>query len=281
MKLAIATATTNLGQAEECIASWQKHAEYELPIAVVQQTRSVETGEYPGHGVASHRIVGEHLGTVGAFRLAVSDLLNLDPSIDIIACLHDDFRIDEDGWDTMVCQHFWRYASCGLAGFGGATGLGAIEIYQQPYDPLQLARSGFKSNLTDAEAHGSRSFKPTRVSVLDGFSQIGRRQFWQGRQVIQDQGSPKSVPIWDQLDQLGIIHHAYDAALGCLAARGGWSTWYLPLASHHYGGRTAVGDEGYQAWAKTKSPDGDQGLWQAAHAAVYQEFKDVLPLRII
>ena len=70
------------------------------------------------------------------------------------------------------------------------------------------------------------------------------------------------------------------AALGCLAARYGWETWYLPIACTHYGGRTAVGDPGYPAWAPPQVEGGDQGFWAHAHRTGYDAFRDVLPLRV-
>ena len=67
---------------------------------------------------------------------------------------------------------------------------------------------------------------------------------------------------WTVLENLGIRHHLYDGLLGCLAKRYGWETWFLPVHCHHLGGVTAVGDQGYQAWAKTQTDGvGDQAFW--------------------
>jgi len=175
-----------------------------------------------------------------------------------------------------------RHPNCGLAGFGGAIGLGDEQIYQKPYDPMQLARIGFRSNLIDAEKHGTRSLLPERVACLDGFSQIGTRQFWEGyrnqtRALVRY--SLQDMP-WTVLEELGFVHHFYDGALGCIAKRHGWEVWYLPVRGQHFGGQTAVGDPGYGDWAKTQIKDGDQGFWQAAHRIGYDAFKDVLPIRL-
>jgi hypothetical protein len=120
------------------------------------------------------------------------------------------------------------------------------------------------------------------VACLDGFSQIGRREFWQGlrydRGEVTDFGA--GGPPWTVLQDLGIVHHLYDGLLGCLAARAGWETWYLPIACRHYGGRTAVGDRGYQAWAAAQPQGGDHGFWREAHRIGYEAFRDVLPLRV-
>jgi hypothetical protein len=219
---------------------------------------------------------------VKAFRQGVNAALAECPDAEVIACFHDDLEITHAGdWVARVLRHFDEHRACGLAGFGGALGLGSDDLYKVPYEPTQLARQGFRSNLVDATAHGGRSLFPERVACLDGFSQIGRREFWEGRDG-RTGDAPKTwmERPWDKLDQLGMVHHFYDGALGCLAKRYGWETWYLPIACQHHGGRTAVGDAGYHAWAATQVAHGDQGFWQEAHRLGYDEFKDVLPLRV-
>jgi hypothetical protein len=125
--------------------------------------------------------------------------------------------------------------------------------------------------MEDAEAHGERWAEPRRVAVLDGFSQILR--------LPQPEKYPEGNPF-RYLADLGIVHHAYDVALGAMVHDAGGETWFLPIACHHAGGRTAVGDPGYSAWAKTKHPDGDQGLWLDAHRIVYDACRDVLPFHV-
>lgn len=260
----IVTATTNKARAKRCIDSWMHYAGPEVPQILI-----VENGGSD-----------PYLGTVPAFRQGV-DLALTDPHTEIIACLHDDFEIKEHDWVTKVVRHFQRHPKCGLLGFGGAIGLGDTDIYQKPYQPIQLARIGFRSNLDDAEAHGMRSLLPEPVACLDGFSQIGRRAFWQGcpyeGRTVTHYISP--LRPWTTLESLGIVHHFYDGALGCLARRQGWETWYLPLRAKHHGGQTAVGDNGYQEWAKTQIEGGDYGFWKKAHDVSYEAFRDVLPLR--
>lgn len=260
MRLAIVTASTHLGRAASCIDSWFHH-----------HTTDRITVEIVSNGNRDQ----PYLGTVPAFRVGVDKVLQ-ETDADVIACLHDDLEIDEAGWDEKVLLQFDRHPKCGLLGFGGATGLGASDMYLKDYDPMSLARVGFRSNMREAEVHGMRSLLPERVACLDGFSQIGRRAFWEGKTTAGQVVGPRP---WTMLEQLGLIHHIYDGALGCLAKRYGWEAWYLPVRCHHYGGRTAVGDEGYQAWAKTQTEEGDQGFWKAGHWVVYNEFRDCLPLR--
>jgi hypothetical protein len=284
--LAIVTATTNLARARPCLESWMTRAHTPPALFVVLNAdeRPLQVTVAKQHVAWMHR--PDYLGSVPAFRLGVDTAL--EGPFSIIACLHDDFEIHEDGWDLKVAKYFDRNPNLGLAGFGGAIGLGALDMYDRPYDPMSLARVGFRSDLEDAETHGMRSLLAEPVACLDGFSQIGYRGFWEGRwspiamQRARNTGL-REVPVerpWATLERLGLVHHFYDGALGCLAARLGWETWYLPLRSKHWGGRTAVGDAGYQAWAKGKDPRGDQGFWEEAHWIGYQAFRDVLPLRV-
>ena len=221
----------------------------------------------------------EYLGVVPAFRLGVDHAL-AHSSAGIIACLHDDLLIRDLHWVARVVEIFRRYPQVGLVGFGGATGLGDPDLYKKPYAPEQLARRGFVSNLDDAEAHGQRGLVPQRVACLDGFSLIGRREFLEGYTVQAEAGYPAHDRPWTVLDSLGMRHHFYDGALGCLARRYGWETWFVPIRCHHFGGRTAVGDPQYQTWAQTQVAGGDHGFWQHAHRIGYDAFRDVLPFTV-
>lgn len=183
---------------------------------------------------------------------------------ELIACLHDDVKIETTGWDVLVKGFFDKHPKCILAGFGGAKWLGQPNMYEIPYDPMTLARHHFISNMVGGEVHGSLSTSPEKVVVLDGFSLIGRAEFFH--------------KAWEWLHRSGIIHHAYDAAMGCLAARERGEVWMLPVKVHHHGGMTAVGNAKYQEWAMTQHPRGDAAFWEMAHHIVYNEFKDVLPL---
>jgi hypothetical protein len=284
LKLSVLSATTDVERAKDCVASWREHAATNWNLYMVQGT----------------------MGTVPAFAKGLRQALRSEA--DVIALLHDDLLIEQDGWDRMVLGHFALNDACGLLGFGGATGLGDPDIYQKPYAPMQLARRHFISNMRDAEAHGERVQVATQVSCLDGFSLIGRRDFWsaQGephRRVrscatcdatgfamsarrgscgfCDGQENHEPQPnLFEQFQTLGITHHCYDSLCGCYARRLGWEVWMLPVKCHHFGGRTAVNDQAYHAWAKTQDPNGDSGFWLKAHEIGWREFRDVLPLDV-
>jgi hypothetical protein len=284
---AVVTATTLATRALDCLNSWRDHAHKDFTLVGVNNGPGAHDVDAFTFDITLRE--PDYLGTVPAFQHGVNHLLAWAEPPDIIACLHDDLRIDEEGWDEKVIRHFERHPACGLLGFGGAIGLGSNDLYRTPYDPMQLARIGFRSNLDNAEIHGTRSLLPERVACLDGFSQIGRRSFWDGYQRMPGASSTNPAELryaltdrpWDVLaNQLGITHHFYDGMLGCLAARYHWDTWYLPIRGHHFGGRTAVGDAGYANWAQTQPAGSDQGFWQEAHRKGYDAFRDVLPLRV-
>jgi hypothetical protein len=273
MKLAVVTATTNLPRALPCLQSWRLPPEVSLIVVLNGGAQSEAEKQLDATYLAST----DYLGTVPAFNAGVTFALE-HTDADVIAAIHDDLEIQQAGWTEEVLRLFSRRLACGLAGFGGAIGLGQDDIYQTPYNPMQLARIGFRSNLVDAEVHGLRSLLSERVACLDGFSQIGRREFFEGFHATTREH--RHPPPWEYLDEHGIVHHCYDSLLGCLAKRLGWEAWYLPLRCRHYGGQTAVADQGYQQWAKTQIPDGDQGYWQQSHKRGYELFRDVLPIRV-
>lgn len=224
-----------------CRGSWDQHSTYELP----------------------HYVVGNQFGVVGAFAEGVA--LAIEHGAEAICCFHDDLRIDQDGWDEAVMAAV--EGGVQFAGFGGAVGLGDSDLYQTPYRPQQLVRHGFVSNLQDAEAHGRRSKQTVPCVCFDGFCQIGTAD-WFG-------------DAWQMLTRLGFVHHFYDGALGCFAARlGKQPGLMLPVACHHYGGRTAVGSVSYSEWAREQRPNGDADFWEESHRIGYAEFADVLPLRV-
>lgn len=293
MKLAVVTATLDLARAASCVASWTGQAAGEVSLYFVAQaaptTPPVEIWDciagMPGLGTFNGWKTPKILGVVPAFAVGVQKAL--EDGADLICCFHDDLEIQEHGWDLRVQQLFLDHPQAGLCGFGGGRGLGAADIYQAPYNPMQLARQDFISNMRDAEAHGRRVEIPTRVACLDGFSQIGTRAFWQGQDARDAEALPQTFNLFDVMAKLGVVHHCYDSMLGCYAARLGYEAWMLPVKCHHLGGVTAAGDPRYQAWATDQRKGatingdpatGDQIFWREAHRVGYHEFRDVLPL---
>ncbi len=303
MRLAVVTATINAERAIPCMNSWRDHATGRIAYYVVNQGATMgvpwQRRDESAQGILEVLDTPQILGVVPAFSRGVQQALA--GGAEIIACFHDDLEIQQDGWDETVVKLFKACPKAGLCGFGGARGLGDDDLYQVPYSPMQLARKTFGSNMRDAEVHGMRWESAQPVACLDGFSQIGLRNFWLGQEhLILHDGETGTISSWDpptnlfeRMQDLGVVHHMYDGMLGCYAKRLGYQTWFLPVRCHHHGGLTAVADPRYHEWANrfrdnlnradTKDDryegTGDQMFWEAAHRIAYQEFRDVLPLR--
>lgn len=271
--LVVITATANLLEATPRLLQWRDLASFSWPLIIVENGGVTEG--YVNEGSTVIVRTHEWLGSVPAMTKGVALARELYKPL-VVAALHDDLEIHERGWDVRVLDHFTQHKQCGLAGFSGATGLGSDTIYLDPYDPMQLARQGFRSNLVDAEAHGERSTRVERVACHDGFSLIGRANWWFWG--TQGDGKREGLP-WEQLVVAGVRHHCYDSIFGILAAKAKWESWYLPIACQHLGGRTAVANEKYQQWAMGQVDGGDAGFWHRAHQVGYEMGRGILPLR--
>jgi hypothetical protein len=232
--------------------------------------------------VPVHIVENQYLGVVPAFRVGVEVFLRKYPDVEVIACLHDDLVLFEQGWDQQVLAAL-SDPGVGLAGFGGWTAVGTTDLYEGGYDAEALAGFFYRSNRTDAERWGLRQVHVEPVVAVSPFSQIGRRAFWAGfteAEARTRQSRRRRFPRpWAIVDDAGMVDHFYAAALGCLARRGGWQVRSVPTRCRHLGGVTTR-DPRYHEWAAAETEGGDRGFWEAAHRIGYEQFKDVLPLRL-
>ena len=264
MRLAVVSASIEPLRTYQFWRSWTEKAEVMPYRVLVWNCNKPEEAQHrPSTGWDIVITVPHPMGSVPAFRLGIAAAAL---EADVIACLHDDVEIRKQGWDQEILYHFKENPLCGLAGFSGADGLGAGDIYRTPYDPMQLARQGFFSNMVDAEKHGRRETAKRRSACADGFSLIGRRDFMVG--------------AYNEFHKWGVIHHAFDSWLGMIAYRDGFECWFLPVSCHHAGGFTAVGSAQYAAWIKQKYENGDQGVWERAHRAFYEAGRGILPYKV-
>lgn len=168
----------------------------------------------------------------------------------LLAFIHDDVIVREP-WVNRVVEAF-DDPSVGVVGFGGAVSHGAPNIYQVPYDFRQLGRSGYLSNVDDAEIHGTRFAGERDVAVLDGFALICRRD------ILEHAGGwPLDTPI-------GYL--CYDYWLCCIAHEMAFRIRMVGIRCHHFGGRAAV-----------KVEPKYRGDFDAAHRYIYDRFREVLP----
>lgn len=168
----------------------------------------------------------------------------------ILAYIHDDV-VCREPWLERVLNAF-KDPSVGVVGFGGAVTHGSPDIYESPYNFRQLGRSGYLSNVDDAEVHGSRFSGDRDVAVIDGFSLIIRR-----RLLDEAKGWPRQTPV-------GYIGYDYWAC--CIAHELGYKVRMVGIRCHHHGGQSSVG-----------VPEYFRGDFDAAHRYIYDRFRTVLP----
>jgi glycosyltransferase involved in cell wall biosynthesis len=176
---------------------------------------------------------------------------------DILAFLHDDVIIHEDGWDQRVLDEF-RDQQVGMVGFGGARQHGWKDLYKLPYDYHQLGRGGYISNVDDAESHGQRIVESQTVSVLDGFCLCIRRH------------------LLDGIGGLSLFlgncdFFCYDYALCASCRRLGYHTRVVPIGCHHRGGQTSS-----RSPSAMTSPE----AYAQAHRWFYETYRDVMPAEV-
>ena len=277
-RLVVVTATASADRFHAFASKLNTYASAPVPIVALTQGHMGYVALH--HGAVAHQ--DEYAGVVPAFARACELALRAYPHAEVIACLHDDVLLYEVNWDQKLLAHFDQYPTCGLAGFGGAWGLGDPEAGQGQYRPTWLVRRGFMSNMRDAEVHGSRVRTACQVACLDGFSQVFRREFLcKGTPGMRTSRIHPGETLFHTLESWGVVHHAYDAATGAFARQLGWDAWLLPFDCHHLGGQTAVGDAAYQEWAKTQTGGrGDQQFWEEAHAIIWTKLGHLLPFEV-
>lgn len=294
-RLVVVTATTDADRFEE-FATRLVGAALNKRVPIVAYVQRSEAWLEIKAGIVERS--PDYTGVIPAFAEACAIALRAYPSAEVIACLHDDLLMNEPRWDEQLLDHFDQHPNCGLAGFGGAWGLGDADAGQGDYRPTWLVRRGFMSNMQDAEAHGTRVTEARKVACLDGFSQVFRRKLLVGepalghRPVYRPDLIARGVTLFGLLQSWGVMHHAYDAATGAFAKQLGWDTWLLPFACHHLGGQTAVGDAGYNEWARRQAPgrpesehmvagtSGDQLFWEQAHKIIWNHLGYLLPFEV-
>jgi GT2 family glycosyltransferase len=197
--------------------------------------------------VYPHRII-RHFDVLEAYQIAYED--STEP---VIAYIHDDVMIYEPNWDVRVLKEF-EDPTVGLVGFGGAWGHGEPWMYQRPFEVPSLVRKGFMSNQRTAERDGSRMTGERDVAVLDGFAMFVRRELLD------------KIGGWPQEGPIGYL--CYDYFLSCVARRHGYRIRLVGVNCQHLGGKST----GLNPNLKVD--------FEAAHKAIYDEFKDVLPAEV-
>ncbi len=187
-------------------------------------------------------------GVVGSYQAMYEETPE-----DVLVYAHDDVIMRELGWDVRLLREF-RDPSVGVVGFGGALVHGSPNLYKRPYYLPGLGRSGYLSNVDDAEVHGERFTGAADVAVLDGFVLAVRRSFLD------------RIGGFQQLIDAGIDFIGYDYMICGLAHRHGYRVRVVGCRCHHKGGGTS-----------TKVNVDRQEEYDRAHRIIYEQMRDVLP----
>jgi hypothetical protein len=186
---------------------------------------------------------------------------------EILCYIHDDFHLLERGWDTRVEEIFRADPRCGFVGFGGATGYGSCDIYKAPYALHQLNRQDFWSNMEAAETHGRRTSVDMPIVYADGYALAVRRSLLD------------KIGGWSGIFRFP--HHGYDAYLACMSRRHGYTAWLAACRVAHGEGGWGAGAREHPLYKQVAAAHGgDVALHAAVHRFIYDEFRDVLPVRL-
>lgn len=278
LTLAVATCTPDLFNS--CVWHACQYAEGPLSVVAVGNGVALEPSTYTnGAAPLGLRSLPENVGAPAAFHLlwemAREQHPEVSPERHLICYVHDDLKVLESGWNKRVERLFGSHHRAMLAGFAGTTGLGHGDIYKEPYDLTQLSRQGplLSNLLLHAEFHGRRVTKEQQVAFVDGYAMVLRRSFLDERY---------GWSWWPP----ECIHHSYDYGIACMVKRHGGETWLVPV-HHDHGvpdkithGRHAgtAGNPIYLELAKKYG--GVAEVHARGHRFVYDEFRDVLPIRV-
>jgi len=189
----------------------------------------------------------------------------------ILAYLHDDVIIHEQGWDLRVLKEF-EDAAVGLVSFTGALGHGRPDLYRVPYHLPDLARQHFISNMRDAETHGARFTGARDVAIADGSSCFVRRS------ILDNWKHPGCAPgMVDQFpkhrgfpDHAPVGYFMWMENLCCEVRRQGFRIRMVGVDFTHLGGRTSA----------QHTTEDRQRQYEQEHEYFYRHNRDVMPYRV-
>lgn len=195
---------------------------------------------------------------IGVYPIFWEALKHIDSSYDIIAYLHSDVFVAEEGWDKRVIQAFEENPNLGLLGFigsneidaAGGRGLGTTSNFMgneykknipHPEIPGESAVQTWFGSA--AEIHGKRNEGYSKAAVVDGCVMIFRRMVFR---TVSD-GEKIDLPIPQRLDFPP--HHFYDRLLSCEVAEAGWEVGVLGIGFDHISGQTVNQESSYSEMA--------------------------------
>ncbi len=201
----------------------------------------------------------ENVGANGVFHkmLPVLDTMNQrwpeKYSFDVVAYLHNDMMVREEGWDARILAAFDKDPKLALVGFlgsneidgAGGRGLGTTSSYMGfEYETISASK---------AEIHGRRTIGTEAAAVVDHCSMIFRIAML------------KQLPAQEESGYAP--HHFYDRILSCEILSKYWHIAMIGIQCDHSGGGTGLckvphegvelgvlnRNESYKKWLTQKS----------------------------
>lgn len=161
---------------------------------------------------------------------------------EIVAFLHSDLIIDEQGYDARIVNEFVNRPSLGLIGFvgsneidhnGGRGGGTTSNFLGKTYIP-EAGEAGYMFTGSPAEAHGMRNAGFTDAAVVDGCAMVIRRDAW------KEIGFRENFPP----------HHFYDRLISTQMLEKGFKVGVLGIGCDHLGGQTVSKEQRYPDMAE-------------------------------
>lgn len=208
---------------------------------------------------------------------------------DVLAFLHSDLMLAEEGFDESILHNFQRYPQLGLIGFVGSNEIDAVggrgSGTTSNFQGLSHRLEGYNFvwHGSPAEAHGKRSAGFTPAAVVDGCAMVIRRDAW------DKIGFREDFPP----------HHFYDRLISTQMLEAGFEVGVLGIACDHISGQTVNKEGRYNNLAEEWSKENlnylswvgippnyswDQTIYQQAERMWLKEYRDekhIVPIRII
>lgn len=174
---------------------------------------------------------------------------------DIIAIIHNDVLIYEQGWNNRVMDLFDKDPKLGMVAFFGSGGCmvngGRLQVRDDGGSGAGM------SNLLEAELHGLRIDKPHAIAIPDGLAMIFRKE-------MLDKGKG--------FDLRYKYHHLYDRDIGLESLRRGYRNMVIDVPCHHWSGITC-NRASYQNWInkQLKVDSGGDKLAHDSNSEIFME----------
>jgi glycosyltransferase involved in cell wall biosynthesis len=241
--------------------------------AVIALSDGAEDAEahYPELNNSYFRIAQENQGVLGVFQTGMQIT-----SADIVAFIHNDLLIHEDGYDKKIIQAFEERPKLGMAGFVGGRGVaGNGGRYRTTSNMLGKEWGSCECHTVIGAHHGEISTGFTYASTLDGCCTIFRRTAYDD-----------IVANTDCFSSRRPLNHWYDRNIPLHMIQRGWQVGIVGVGFDHFSANTGAGTESYHSsvrkWASEQNVDlgeaPDHGSYLEGERQFMEEWGPLCPV---